>query len=132
MLQTIFTGWRLTGDLTIAEAQRQEALYFYVQTILTAFKEVEDALIAYQQAQELVRVQKDRVEAIKEYLKLSWLRYYEGETDYLTVLDAERQLFRVELDLTQAQGNTFLSLIDIYKSLGGGWVLDADHCLTGN
>ncbi len=129
-MQAIFTGGRLTGQVKTAVAVRQELLYTYEQTILTAFKEVSDALISHTNSLELVEVEKKRVAAVAEYLKLAWLRYYDGQTDYLTVLDAERQLFRAEIALARAQADIFLSLVDIYKSVGGGWVWEADGCLT--
>ncbi len=125
-LQQIFTGGRLTGELRLSIAQKQELLFQYEQVVLQAFREVNDALVAHRQAKELVTVEQRRVAAIKEYLRLAWLRYYDGQTDYLTVLDAERQLFTVEIELTKAQGSVFSSLVDLYKSLGGGWVLEAD------
>lgn len=129
-IQQIFTGGRLKGELNLSIAQKQALLFQYEQTVLNAFKEVNDALIAHKQARELAVVEEQRVTAIKEYLRLSWLRYYNGQTEYLTVLDAERQLFSVEIDLTKAQGNTFSTLVDLYKSLGGGWVLDADRIVS--
>ncbi|NGX59832.1 MAG: Outer membrane protein OprM [Chlamydiae bacterium] len=128
-LQQIFTGGRLTGELYLSIAQKQELLYQYEQTVLQAFREVNDALVGHRQAKELVTVEQRRVAAIKEYLRLAWLRYYDGQTDYLTVLDAERQLFGVEIELTKAQGSVFSTLVDLYKSLGGGWVLEADSSL---
>lgn len=129
-LQQIFTGGRLTGELDASIATRQELLYQYDQTILNAFKEVNDALVSHKQALELVEIEKARVEAVAEYFKLAWLRYYEGQETYLTVLDAERQLFTAEIDLVKAKGDVFLTLVDIYKSLGGGWVIDADNCIV--
>lgn len=129
-MQAIFTGGRLTGQLNASIAVRQQLLYQYEQTILTAFKEVNNALIAHTNSLELVQVEKKRVAAVAEYLKLAWLRYYEGETDYLTVLDAERQLFNAEIELAKATADIFLSLVDIYKSVGGGWVWEADACLV--
>jgi multidrug efflux system outer membrane protein len=129
IMQPIFTGGQLTGELNIAVAQKQEALYTYEQTILTAISEVNNALIALRQTQELVRVQEGNVAANKEYLRLSWLQYYEGQTDYLTVLDAETRLFDAQIQLTQAQGGVFIALVEVYKALGGGWVIDADCVL---
>ena len=85
-----------------------------------------DALIAHKITLELAEVLKERVETLREYFHLATLRYEDGLTDYLTYLDAERQLFSAELDYAQAQGDSFVTLIDIYKSLGGGWVLEAD------
>lgn len=129
LLQPIFTGGRLLGQLRLSEARKRELVASYEQTILNAFKEVNDALISHRQAKELEKVQALRVEAEAQYLHLAWLRYDEGETDYLTVLDAERQLFSAQIDLAKARGDTFLTLVDIYQSLGGGWVIEADSCL---
>lgn len=126
-VEQIFTGWRLTGELNEAIGIKQELLYQYQQTILTAFREVSDALIAHKQSKELVEVKKAQVEADATYLKLAFLRYYNGQNDYLTVLDAEEKLFNAQIELTQAQGDVFLTLVQLYKSLGGGWILDADR-----
>lgn len=128
--EPLLTGWRLDYQLREAEAVAMETIHGYQQTVLTAFKEVEDALIANKMTKEIVVVQTDQVAALSDYYKLAMLRYENGQNDYLTVLDAERALFRVQLDLAEAQANVFLSLIDIYKALGGGWVIDADLNLS--
>jgi len=124
--QPIFTGGRLTYQEEKAEALKWEAFHAYQQTILTAFKEVNDVLIGHSKGIELLEVQKRRVKVLTDYLYLATLRYKEGETDYLNVLDAERQLFSAQLDWAAAQSYIFLTLVDIYKALGGGWVIDAD------
>lgn len=129
-IQQIFTGGRLVNQLKLTIAEKQAMIYEYEQTVLNAFKEVNDALISHEQAKKLVIVQRRRVVAEAQYLHLAWLRYYDGEADYLTVLDAERGFFDAQISLAKAQGNTFTTLVAIYKSLGGGWVLDADYCLT--
>jgi len=126
LLQEIFTGGRLTSGLDLTKAQKMERLYAYESTVLNAFKEVNDALIAHQKTLEIVQVEKERVQTLQTYFALANLRYIEGETDYLTFLDAERRYFASQLECAQAQGDSFLALIDIYKSLGGGWVIDAD------
>ena len=95
--------------------------------MLNAFKEVNDALTSHKINLEQVETQKIRVEALKEYLHLSDLRYKEGEVDYLTYLDAERHLFQGLLDYESAKSNSFLSYIQIYQALGGGWVAAADN-----
>lgn len=127
--EPIFTGGRIEGDVNLTKAVRCETKYHYEQTVLNAVKEVDDALIAHQKAQELVIVQKKRVDVLTQYLDLAWLRYYNGLTDYLNVLDAQRNLFRAQLDYAQAQGLTLITIVDLYKALGGGWVLDADEGL---
>jgi multidrug efflux system outer membrane protein len=129
LLQQIFTGGALIGQLRVTEAQKEEAVFGYEQTILNAFREVDDALIGHKKAKEEVIVRKAEVDALKEYLHLAWLRYYEGETQYLTVLDAERQLFAAEIQQAETQGDLFTTLVQIYKALGGGWVVDADSTL---
>lgn len=126
LLQEIFTGGRLTSGLKLTKAQKMEKLYAYESTVLNAFKEVNDALISHRKTLEILAVQRERVETLASYFYLATLRYNEGETDYLTYLDAERQFFQAQIECAGAQGDSFLALIDIYKSLGGGWVLEAD------
>lgn len=128
--QPLFTGGFLTGQLKIAEAIKCEAYYQYFQTVLNAFREVEDALIAHENFKKLDIVTKERVNALKEALHLANLQYNNGQTDYLNVLDAQRNLFAAQLDYAQALSNTLLSLIEIYRSLGGGWVVEADSIAT--
>lgn len=129
-LQPIFYGGMLIGELNIAKAQYWEAFFSYEQTVLTALREVNDALIALKQSKELTAVEEDRVRNVAEYLRLAWLRYYNGQTEYITVLDAERQLFSAQIDLAKARGASVISLISLYKALGGGWVIGADQCLS--
>jgi outer membrane protein, multidrug efflux system len=124
--QPIFNGGFYVGQLEIATAVEQEALFAYYSTILTAFKEVDDALIAHKKSLELLTVQKDQVAAYSKYLYLAQLEYDNGQVDYLNVLDAQRNLFSSELNLKQAESFTFTTLINLYKALGGGWVLEAD------
>jgi multidrug efflux system outer membrane protein len=126
MLQEIFTGGFLTSNLRRTKAEKMEQLYAYESVVLNAFKEVNDALIAYEKTQQIFLFQRERVQTVEEYFYLATLRYNEGQIDYLTYLDAERQVFNAQLECAGAQGDVFVSLVDIYKSLGGGWVVDAD------
>jgi multidrug efflux system outer membrane protein len=125
-MQQIFTGFALTGNLDVAKAEKEEALHAYLSAVLKGFQEVNNALVAHKVYLEQVETEKQRVEALEKYLYLSDLRYKEGQIDYLTFLDAERQLFRGLLDFETAKANSFLSYIQIYQSLGGGWVTAAD------
>ncbi len=127
LMQVLFSGGRLTGQLKVAKAKKEELVYTYQQTILNALREVDNALIAHKKSKEIANVESARVNDLKLYLELAWERYYEGETQYLTVLDAERQLFAAQITLAQAQSEQFLTLVDLYKALGGGWVIDADQ-----
>lgn len=127
LLQEIFTGGRLTSGLKLSKAKKMDMLHNYESILLNAFKEVNDALISHQKTLDLVKVQMDSVEAYTQYFYLATLRYNEGQTDYLTYLDAERRLFDAQLSLAKAQGDSFTTLIELYKALGGGWVFDADN-----
>lgn len=119
--QPIFTGGALTGNLRFAKSQQQQALLAYKEAIQHAFGDVSDALIGYQKFHE-VRVQQENVVAdLAESVRLSVLRYRGGTTAYLEVLDGQRSLFSAELTLAQARGNEYQSLVQLYKSLGGGW-----------
>lgn len=129
LLQPIFTGWRITSTVDLAKARKQEAVYNYLQTILTALKEVDDALIAHKNAKQSVIVEAKRVQDYTVYLHLATLQYENGLVDYLNVLDAERRLFDSQLDLAQGQANVFITLVNIYKALGGGWIIDAENLM---
>ena len=126
VVQQVFTGFALSGNLELARAQKEELLHRYFSTILNAYKEANNALTSHKIYLEEVKAEKARVDAQKQYLLLSDLRYKEGETDYLTYLDAERQLFRGLLSYAEARANCLLSYIQIYQAFGGNWVLDAD------
>lgn len=122
----IFTGGRLSGGVRQAEAIQQEALQRYLQAIQTAFREVEDALIETQKGHEQLEAQGRRVEALVDYARLARLRYDNGFTSFIEVLDAERSLFNVRLSYVQNQNAVFVGLINTYKAMGGGWVSKAE------
>jgi multidrug efflux system outer membrane protein len=121
----LFTGGGIAGQVRVAEARHQQVLLAYQKTIRNAFLEVEDALIAGQKTREGLAAQAERVEAMRNYARLANLRYDNGYSDYLEVLDAERGLFSAELDYTRVKSDTYFALVDLYKSMGGGWVIDA-------
>jgi multidrug efflux system outer membrane protein len=122
----IFTGGSLMGQLKASEAVQQQALFSYQSAIQNAFREVDDALIDQRRTREQLEAQKRQVEALKEYARIARLRYENGYTSYIEVLDAERSLFNAELQYTQTQGVLFQALVNLYKAMGGGWVAEAD------
>lgn len=128
--EPLFTGWRITNQLNRAEAVLLETLYSYQQVILVALKEVDDSLLAHQKAKEKFAIQTQRVNALKEYLNLAKLRYYNGQNDYLTVLDAEKSLFNTQIEASSTQGDLFLSLISLYKALGQGWDVEGEEAMA--
>jgi multidrug efflux system outer membrane protein len=119
--QPIFTGGALRGNLHLAESQHEQALISYKQAIQYAFRDVSDALIGYQKFHEVRVRQEQTVADLTESVRLSVMRYRGGTTTYLEVLDGQRSLFSAELTLAEARGNEYQSLVQLYKSLGGGW-----------
>lgn len=116
----IFTGGRLSANLQATEAHEQQALIRYRQLVQQAFKEVEDALIFHSKAREVRMERERRVSAARRALALADLRYANGVSSYLDVLDAQRQLFSAETDLAQITRDQLISVVQLYKALGGG------------
>jgi multidrug efflux system outer membrane protein len=119
--QPIFTGGALRGNLHLAESQQRQALIAYQQAIQHAFGDVSDALIGYEKFHQVRVRQQASVADLQESVRLSNLRYKGGTTTYLEVLDGQRSLFTAELTLAQARGDEYQSLVQLYRSLGGGW-----------
>jgi multidrug efflux system outer membrane protein len=121
LLQPIFNAGKNRRRVEVTESQMRQALYAYEKTILQAFRETEDALVAYRKTGEQRTAQADRVRAERKVLELAELRYRGGVAAYLEVLDAQRSLFGAELDEAQTIGANLVSLVRLYKALGGGW-----------
>jgi outer membrane protein, multidrug efflux system len=119
--QPIFTGGALTGNLKLAKSEQRQELIAYQQSIQYAFRDVSDALIGYQKYYEVRMAQETTVKDLQDTVNTSLERYRGGITTYLEVLDGQRSLFSAELTLAQARGNEYQSLVQLYKSLGGGW-----------
>ena len=125
----LFTAGRIGGEVKAAEAVQEQALYGYQQTIQNAFREVDDALLDRGKSGQRIDALSRQLKALRNYARLARMRYDEGYTSFLEVLDAERSLFNVELAHTASQNVLFRSLINIYKSMGGGWVDQAEQGL---
>lgn len=104
-----------------AEAQSRQAMAQYQQAVLTAFREVEDALVAVRTARTQNEAQQQQVTALQSALKLAELRYKGGLANYLDVLVARRNLFEAELGMTATRRLHLVSVVQLYKALGGGW-----------
>ena len=123
----LFTGGRLKGNLKLNEARFQESLAYYQQSIQGAFREVSDGLIAYQRTQEYRARQEENTQAHRDAAETANVRYEGGVTSYLEVLYNEQELFNSELLLAQARLNELLSVVQLYRSLGGGWQTPASE-----
>jgi multidrug efflux system outer membrane protein len=123
----IFTAGAIEGQVKAAEAIQQQALFGYEKAIQNGFREVDDALIDQNRTREQLKAQLRQIDALRAYARLARLRYDNGYTSYVEVLDAERSLFDVELRYTQTQDLLFQSLVNLYKAMGGGWLVEADQ-----
>jgi len=121
LVQPIFTAGRLKSNVRLTEAQREEALVRYEKTIQTAFAEVSNSLIAHQRTRESREKQEALVVALQDRTRLAYIRYRGGVDTQLDALDADRDLFSAELSLSQIRLSELLTVVQLYKALGGGW-----------
>jgi multidrug efflux system outer membrane protein len=105
----------------LAEAQRDSSVVQYEKAIQTAFTEVSNALIAHQRVREGRIKQEALVAVLEERKRLAYMRYQGGVDTQLNALDADRDLLQAQLDLRQIKLNELLSVVQLYKALGGGW-----------
>jgi multidrug efflux system outer membrane protein len=119
--QPIFEGGRLKSGVRLAEAQHEQLLLTYQQTIQGAFRDVSNALVAYRKNREFRIQQEHLVESAQDAARLSQVRFKAGTADYLEVLTNETNSFSAELALAQAQGTELNALVQLYQALGGGW-----------
>jgi multidrug efflux system outer membrane protein len=115
------------------DMQREEykqAVLTYQDTILTALREVEDAQVAYMDEQDHHAALADAVDSAQTSVVIARDRYKQGLTDFLQVLDAQRQLLSTEDDLAQSDQAIATNLVALYKALGGGWEIDAMRAAT--
>ncbi len=123
----LFTAGAIAGQVKVAESVQKESLFQYQKVIQQAFREVEDGLIDQAKSREQFQAQRQQVVALQKYARLARLRYDNGYTSYIEVLDAERSLFNAELSYAQTQGVLFRTLVNLYKSMGGGWIAEAQR-----
>jgi outer membrane protein, multidrug efflux system len=121
LTQPVFEAGSLHAGMRLAEAQEQQMLLTYKQTIQDAFQQVSDSLVAYQKDREFREQQQLLTFAAQQADQLSNTLYRHGGASYLQVLTSETNYFAAELSLAQAQLNERLSLVQLYNALGGGW-----------
>lgn len=108
-------------QVKVAEARTKQATFQYEKAVVTALREVEDALIATQKSREQGKSQEAQVASLRSALDLADLRYRGGRASYLDVLTAQRSLFDAELALARTHRTQLVSIVQLYKALGGGW-----------
>lgn len=124
LVQTLFDGGNLRGQVTLSEAARGELAESYMQTVLVSFREVEDSLSAVATSEARTQLLTQTVEQAREAYRLAGVRYQEGVEDLLTVLDSQRTQLSTEDSLVQAQLARYSATLSLFKSLGGGWSPD--------
>ncbi|MDM0050134.1 efflux transporter outer membrane subunit [Variovorax sp. J22R115] len=122
----IFTFGAIEGQVKSAEAQKEQAELVYRQTILNAFRDTNDALTGSQKTIEGVALQRERVRALREFARLSRLKFESGLIGYLEVLVAETELFAAELASVALTTDRYTQVVNVYQAMGGGWVDIAD------
>ena len=130
---TLFDAGRIRQNIAVQTALQEQALGAYDETVLTALKEVENALVAYANEQTRRRSLANAVEAGQRAFDMARSQYASGLVDFLTVLDTQRSLLSVQESLASSNADVTSNLIRLYKSLGGGWataVPDAMHVNT--
>ena len=130
IFQPIFNSGRLKAQKEAQSARAEQAQEVYVLTLLEAFREVEDAIVATETFRKEYAARARQVRAAANVLRLSQARYDAGVVDYLEVLDSERTFFDAELRHSQAHRSVLTSFVALYKALGGGWdarVLDNEN-----
>jgi outer membrane protein, multidrug efflux system len=121
LAQPLFAGGKLRGQLNLSEETKKELVLTYQKAIVTAFRDVSNALIAANKQRAYREQQEKLVEAAQDATRLARIRYQGGATAYLEVLTTDTNLFTAQLNLAIAQQNEALSLVQLYEALGGGW-----------
>lgn len=121
LAQPIFMGGQLKNQLRQAEASEREMVATYQKTVQTAFRETEDGLINLRKTREQADSKRQRATALGEAQHISFLRYQEGLTSFMDVLDAERNQLQAELDVVTLQNQQLAYTVSLFAALGGGW-----------
>jgi multidrug efflux system outer membrane protein len=121
LLQPIFQGGRIWFNYRATKARQEQAVAAYQQSVQSGFRDVSDALVGYRKTREFRVEQEALTNSLREYSRLSTLRYRGGVASYLEVLDADTKLFSAELDLAKARRGELLAGVQLYRALGGGW-----------
>ncbi|HVO96128.1 MAG TPA: efflux transporter outer membrane subunit, partial [Terriglobales bacterium] len=119
--QPIFAGGRITSGVELAEAQQRSALAQYEKAVQAGFRDVSSALVQYQRVREIRAQRELLVTALQDRKRLAYLRYRGGVDTMLNALSSDQDLFAAEVALAQSKLDELLSLVQLYKALGGGW-----------
>jgi outer membrane protein TolC len=120
----ILSGGRIRANIQVQDARQEEAVRQYEKAVLIAVEDVENSLSSQMREQRRLEALRASVAANRRALDLATERYTGGLENFLSVLDAQRVVYGAEDGLAQSETNAMVSLIAVYKALGGGWALD--------
>lgn len=121
LLAPVFAAGKKKAVYKARQAAYQRQVYLYEKSVLTAFREVNDAIVAYNKAREACALKRRLEQAAHKYVDLAHLQYINGVIGYLDVLDAQRGYFDAQTGLSNAIRDEQIALVQLYKALGGGW-----------
>jgi multidrug efflux system outer membrane protein len=122
ILQPLFRAGEISSQVESAEAFQRQTLFNYLKTVQTAFSDAQNSLIERIKTEEIYYSDGKRLDALSSYYTLARMKYDEGATSYLEVLDAERSLFNSQLGYAQSRSTMLKSVVGIFSSLAGGWL----------
>jgi NodT family efflux transporter outer membrane factor (OMF) lipoprotein len=125
VVQTLFDGGRIREQSAVQAAVQEQAVSSYEATVLVALEEVENALVSFEKTRERLEALAAASTAASDAALLASNQYTSGLTDFQTVLDTERTVLSVQDDVASTKGDRFTALVQLYKSLGGGWTPSA-------
>jgi NodT family efflux transporter outer membrane factor (OMF) lipoprotein len=121
VLAPLFEGGRLVAQANVAASQRDQAASIYQRTVLTSFREVEDALASVKQVDAQLELARHEVNTLVETLRLATNRYRAGYSSYLEQLDAQRGLLNAQLTAASLETDALTARVQLYQAMGGGW-----------
>jgi len=127
----IFNAGSVRANIEVRKALTEQALLTYQKAVLTALQDVENALIAYSKEQQRNKALEDTAAANRKAVDLATQLYSQGQTEFLSVLDAQRSLYASEDSMVQSTSNLSTDLVSLYKALGGGWEDESPNTFQG-
>jgi multidrug efflux system outer membrane protein len=127
----LFNAGLTAAQVDLASANERAAAATYRDTVARAFSDTRNAITAHKQGADRVAARAQSVDALRRQVRLATLRYDNGYSNYLEVLDAERALFSAELSLSEARRAHLAATVDLYRALGGGWTRPAGAVAAG-
>ncbi len=126
LLGPLFEFGKNKKRVEVERKKTEQVLYEYERTVITAFREVEDALVEIQTLKDELQARRDHVTAAQNAQYLSGERYNKGVTSYLELIESQRQAFEAELSLSETTQKLFNGYVRLYKALGGGWLSESE------